>query len=642
MISVIVPTYNRASVLKTCLQRLAAQQGAEFEVIVVDDGSTDDTKGIVRNFQASSPNFQINSKAQIPTWTRLCYTYQSNARQAAARNRGVQEAQGDIVVFIGDDSFVEPGWLSAHAQFHKQHPEKEAMAVGHITWTPELANDRFSRWLESTGLMPNYKGLADGDRLDYWRFYTGNISLKRSWFQTHRFDEAFRAYGYEDTLLGVQLIESGARLFYASQAKVLHQHPLAPSDYFPHRMRQIGQSAVLLHRRCPRIPVLPSGFKRFAFSILAWPWVGSLLGLLKKEWGWYALSKRGFMQGVQDSLAQGILIAGSYGASNLGDEAMLKILLQRLPQGSGRFVLSGRPADTWIRHAGWDEIGPHLPFGLRSFFSPAWLKSLRLIRQSRLVLLGGGGLFVDDYSAKAVPLWAWHIFCFRLLGRPVILFANSIGPLRTPMGRFLAARALRRCQKIMVRDADSLRLAQNLAPEIPAFLGADLAFLHEPSVPAPLPKRIALNLRPWQMELDPVRRWVQAKAAQGYEFWLLPMEPSDERLLEELGLPGARLLRPADFSEACALLSQCELALGMRLHFLIGAILSGCRVAGIAYSRKVQSVLEEFSLPSLAPAGLGEEALEALLQQAHPASAASVQAARRRAEAMLDLALPPA
>lgn len=97
MISVVIPTYNRSESLKHCLLSLKNQAFKDFEVIVVDDGSTDDTK---KAFDS------VKDK-------RFRYFRQSNSGQSAARNNGVRQAKGSIIAFTDDDCEVDPGWLLA-------------------------------------------------------------------------------------------------------------------------------------------------------------------------------------------------------------------------------------------------------------------------------------------------------------------------------------------------------------------------------------------------------------------------------------------------------------------------------------------------------------------------------------------------
>ena len=95
MISVVIPTYNRCDSLKRCLLSLEKQVFKDFEVLVVDDGSVDDTKNIFDS---------VKDK-------RFRYIFQENKGQSAARNQGVRNAKGNIIAFTDDDCKADPNWL---------------------------------------------------------------------------------------------------------------------------------------------------------------------------------------------------------------------------------------------------------------------------------------------------------------------------------------------------------------------------------------------------------------------------------------------------------------------------------------------------------------------------------------------------
>src|SRR3972149_5566353 len=96
-ISVIIPTYNETSVIGECLRSLSKQSYKDFEIIVVDDGSTDST------FQSAS-KFQIpNSKFQI--------LHGEHLGAGAARNLGASHAKGEILVFVDADMTFDRDFL---------------------------------------------------------------------------------------------------------------------------------------------------------------------------------------------------------------------------------------------------------------------------------------------------------------------------------------------------------------------------------------------------------------------------------------------------------------------------------------------------------------------------------------------------
>jgi glycosyltransferase involved in cell wall biosynthesis len=95
-IAVVVPTYNRGRVLVTAIRSILAQTLSSFEVVIVDDGSRDDTAATVKSL--ADP--------------RIRYWAQDNRGEAAARNRGVELSTSDVVVFLDSDDQALPEWLS--------------------------------------------------------------------------------------------------------------------------------------------------------------------------------------------------------------------------------------------------------------------------------------------------------------------------------------------------------------------------------------------------------------------------------------------------------------------------------------------------------------------------------------------------
>ena len=249
-LSVIIPTHNRAEILKICLEKLIAQQGVDFEVIVVDDGSTDNTEEVARQFDVQ-------------------YIKQPASHQAVARNRGVREAKGEIVVFIGDDIFVEPGFLRMHHDLHAEYPDENVVVLGHTTWDPDIKINSYMRFLEDSGWQFGYKFLNPGmigKAEPYKFFYTSNISLKKSFFERECFNEDFRFYGWEDIELGYRLWKKhDMQIYYEPQVIAFHHHEIQPSE-LPKKMQNIGKSAIHFQRLQPDIQIIPCGLKGLALK----------------------------------------------------------------------------------------------------------------------------------------------------------------------------------------------------------------------------------------------------------------------------------------------------------------------------------------------------------------------------------------
>lgn len=592
--SVIIPSYNDAPVLKRCLNALNEQDFKEdFEVIVVDDGSTDDTRELLKDWEKKEKKFDLQTHTQ------------EKRGAACARNQGIQMATGELVLFIGADILVSKQWLKEHVDFHKE--TKEAVAVGFMTWSPELQGDRFRFFLEEKGLSISFKGLKDKSETDFWHFYTGNISMPKKLLKNYNFDEDFKNYGWEDILLGYRMTLDGTKIFYLKNASAYHHHALSESDFFPGRMRKIGESAVLFDQKFPECGVLPKGLKKFAFSILAR--LAKPLSFLKKEWGWYALSKKHFLEGMKSASKKTVLIIGSYGAGNLGDEAMLEVMLRELSPDYKCVVLSGNVQDTNKRHA--IQAHAHFPFGFRSFLRFTWMKSLQALRHTDVVVLGGGGLFTDSQSKKAVYLWAWHVFVAKLFFKPVIVFANSFGPVEGKLEKIVTRWALRRCQKIILRDEQSKHELEKLGT-FEAHVGFDPVILFSSPLPNKGARKIAVNLRPLKGKFEAEQFIADLKEqAKGYELVFYATEPIDKKVMAPFGT----VFYPKDFAELISLLNECEYCIGMRLHFLIAGVLAGCKVYGISYSLKVSGILRALSLPFTSVGDLNAKWMEAKTAQ---------------------------
>ncbi len=236
MLSVVVPTRDRASVLQRCLAALERERPAE--VVVVDDGSTDDTPDVLGRHP----------------WVHA--VRQGGAGRSAAKNAGVEVASGDLVLFLDDDVIATPGLVGRHERHHARHPEEHEALLGRVTWAPELEITRHMRWLERGGPLFAYDQIDDPDDVS-WRFlYTANASLKRSFLQP--FDPALPIY--EDAELGYRLSRRGLRLRYDPDALGHHLRVETP-DLTERRMDEVGRAAALLHAKWPELREPPPSMR---------------------------------------------------------------------------------------------------------------------------------------------------------------------------------------------------------------------------------------------------------------------------------------------------------------------------------------------------------------------------------------------
>lgn len=211
-LTVIIPTYNRRDLLAKVLDGYREQASPQLihELLVVDDGSTDDTGSLVREFSAKAP-FQVR------------YLRQANKGPAAARNFGIREARSNLVLFTDSDIIPERGLVEQHIEWHKRNPQKTTAVLGYVTWSPEVEATAFMRWYGETGRMFGYGRLRGREKVSYDFFYTCNLSLKTDFPRTcGQFDEDFKGAAFEDIELGYRLAKQGLQILYNPAAIGYH------------------------------------------------------------------------------------------------------------------------------------------------------------------------------------------------------------------------------------------------------------------------------------------------------------------------------------------------------------------------------------------------------------------------------------
>ncbi len=203
-LSVIIPSYRAPQLLLQALVSLAQDDGfgGTAELIVVDDGS---------------PDYDADFFSEVGgPWPLQLVHFDENRGRAAARNEGLRQATGEIVVFLDGDMTVKEGFLQSHAAFHQQH--NDAMAVGDIRFAPDIRVDAMTRYIHSRGVSRYRAG-----QVPFKCFVTGNSSVPRNALSSvGGFDEAFVTYGGEDLELGYRLHLQGLSVYYLPQAASLH------------------------------------------------------------------------------------------------------------------------------------------------------------------------------------------------------------------------------------------------------------------------------------------------------------------------------------------------------------------------------------------------------------------------------------
>ncbi len=234
-LSVVIPTYNRRPILEKCLKALEQQRLeaciSGYEVVVVDDGSTDDTVAWLQR--------------DAPRYPHVRLIQQDHGGPAAGRNRGVEHATGDVIVFIDSDLVVTETFLLSHARAL----ERQWQQAGHrlsFTYGAVINTANF----ENPTSEPHK--LRD---LSWAYFATGNVAIDRQVLETSGlFDTRFRLYGWEDLELGERLRRMGVVLVRCPEAVGYHWHPALSLEQVPRLIQVEGERAkmgLVFYRKHP-------------------------------------------------------------------------------------------------------------------------------------------------------------------------------------------------------------------------------------------------------------------------------------------------------------------------------------------------------------------------------------------------------
>jgi len=205
-IAAVVSTFNRADLLRTTLESLTLQTlpQTEFEVVIVDDGSTDDTRAVVAAFEGRLP---------------MRYAYQRNAGLASARTHGLYLSTATVLLFLDDDDVTDPGLLEQHVLTHRRYPEDNYAVLGYTPLDPSIAQDPLMHFVTEVGcFLFAYSYFKDGDVLDFEHWWGGRSSCKRAFLIEHGvFNPVFR-FGCEDIELAWRLSKHNFQVVYNARA----------------------------------------------------------------------------------------------------------------------------------------------------------------------------------------------------------------------------------------------------------------------------------------------------------------------------------------------------------------------------------------------------------------------------------------
>jgi len=307
-----------------------------------------------------------------------------------------------------------------------------------------------------------------------------------------------------------------------------------------------------------------------------------------------------------------ILLSGYYGFGNIGDEAILASTVKALRNARPDLdimVLSQHPEETSKTYS--VESYPRMSLG----------EVKKAVKRSDLVIFGGGSLLQDATSFRSLLYYLSIIHISDFYEKPVVVYANGIGPINSRLGRLLTRRAMGKVQAVTVRDADSKEELLKIGVTKDIKVTADPAFLLEPS-PDHLVREILeshevdaqesivwialrdINAPTWFY--DQIKALVSLLRKKGLSPCFLAMQDRDLALTAELNqdlakmnidpLPVVSNVTPED---ALGILSCGQFCLGMRLHTLILSSRVAIPFIGVDIDPKISAFCRTAGCPVL-------------------------------------------
>ncbi|HEY8154479.1 MAG TPA: glycosyltransferase [Myxococcota bacterium] len=219
-VSVAVCTWNRAALLRRALESLGAleiPEGVELEILVVDNGSSDETPALLRELASALP---------------LRALAEPEPGLARARNRAAAEARGELIAWIDDDVQVEPGWLAAYAEASLRHPEASFFGGATLPWfeqpPPAWIAESWERLADvwAIRLLPPDPAPIHRKRLPVG----ANFAIRTALQRRHAYDPRLgrrrgELMGGEETSVLRRLLALGERGWWVPAARVRHWIP---------------------------------------------------------------------------------------------------------------------------------------------------------------------------------------------------------------------------------------------------------------------------------------------------------------------------------------------------------------------------------------------------------------------------------
>lgn len=290
-----------------------------------------------------------------------------------------------------------------------------------------------------------------------------------------------------------------------------------------------------------------------------------------------------------------ILICGYYGEHNLGDDALLSVLLNQLDD-------RWEPVITARDRQAVESLAP----GIKTVDRRSLATVLKAVRQVDALILGGGSLLQDSTSTRSLIYYILLIWCAKSLQKPVLLWGQGLGPLKRRFSRLLVRTSLKTISSVTWRDPSSMNQAMEWKLDVPMKIGPDPVWAHSAPAwtsgqslilcwrPTPL-----LNISGWHRLVNSLSRFSEMHDLN--VIWLAFHGHQDaslyQSLLEENIVPNALEQRSTvhiaeSIPQVQKLFSESRMVIAMRLHALILAAVGGVPTSALSYDPKVRAAAD--------------------------------------------------
>ena len=209
--SIIIPTYNRANFLTKAINSVISQTFENWELIIVDDGSTDNTKVIVNEFEVND--------------NRIKYVYQKNSERSAARNNGISKALGDWICFLDSDDVYHADHLNEFAKLIKSKNNTQGLYFSGLSFDEFQLKDEYY----------NLLGKCDLEFVLLNTLATPRACIAKSILEKEKFNTKLRIG--EDTELWTRIAARNNTYFHTKKTYIQVEHD----------NRSVNQNSALEH-----------------------------------------------------------------------------------------------------------------------------------------------------------------------------------------------------------------------------------------------------------------------------------------------------------------------------------------------------------------------------------------------------------